>query len=806
MRILMIIAIIAISLTTNIYAIEIGKITFEQSGGNKFSERVLKYQIKSKVGSTFDFKVASEDIKNLYSMGVFSDVKLKQVVNLKKQKELTFQLFYSKVIHQVYLSGNIEFDTEDVFQKINEVEDFTNNPYDQVEKVYSSDYPSALRSGSVLNNKKLKRTLEIITKMYKDEGFYNVNVSYKIRKFENNTVNIHIIIIESIREEVENVLFYGNNAFSSSLLGDIVQTYYSMFSWFADYGLVNSEQLDKDKKLLKTFYLNSGYLDFKVEKITTLPANENDLEEINVTYYLDEGEPYKIGEIYFSNNKLFETKELDKYLKIEQRIRAIDEFWKHKDVTQLSGDIYCQEALDKIKEKIRNKYGTKGYDDAFCKIITDPDFQTHTVNIELKIFEGQAYKVNEVNIAGNQITKDHVLRREVLVEPGDLLNPKKMKITQSRLRGLGYFKEVKVVSTKSKKDDKKNIEIDVIEDSTAKVSLGGGFSSADGFSGTLSFTQTNFDLTDPKNYFRGGGQRFKVAATVGETTENYSLSFTEPWLMEIPLRFDNSYYISKREMDEWDQESNGGSIAFSKRIFNDFTTIKLGYRYGMTEIKDMDNDLSQMFLSEEGTDYISALSLSFSKNTKDSFFFPTSGYDWSLGGELNSEAIGASESFYSLFLKGSQYYSLFDKGIVFHFGARAKTKNMIHAGDKMIPLFERYWITEKFLRGFPNREVSPIDINGDEYGGETITTGTFEIIHSIYGPVRGVMFTDAGAIGDVAYELDGLNVSAGYGLRIRIPGTQAPVKLNWGRPIRNHYGHDRISNRWRFSIELGFAW
>ena len=757
------IILILMCISTVVLAKKIESITFKQSGKEQFKKSALLYIIQAREGDEFNPKNINKDVKRLYLAGELENIIPEFNTNEKGNIDLIFTLIAKKKINKIYIKGCTDNDVEEV--KIRE-------------KI-------SIESGGVLDEKELQESLNAIRKLYKDEGYFKTTVTVEKTAFENDEFDITIKINEEIREEVNSVSFEGNKQISSSKLSNLIETDWSMFSYFFNTGLVEDATIQRDVLKIKNYYLNNGFLDVEVKSEQT--PDDGDLTEIDVKFIIEEGKPYKIGNLTMKGFTIFEQEELMKLLLVKK------------------GDTYSKSEVADSALAIKKKYAPKGYADFRCIPVNEADYETHIVDIEFNIVEGTVYYMRDISVSGNKITQDRVIRRELPIYPGDLLNPHLLNVSEQRIKGLTYFDKVETILKNTSYPDKKDVLIKVNEVKTGEFRIGGGFSDQEGLVGTISLAQQNFDLFSPESNFQGGGQKLKLQASMGDDSSNYALYFTEPWLFDEPLRFDMALYHNVNSSSDWDETRTGGDWALSEKIFNDFTRIKYGYRFEQITISNMDDELSQSFQDLEGIKYRSAVRTVLTKDTRNNWSRPTNGYMWQLFAELNHELLGASDSFYNLEAKVRQHYSFFDEFLVLSMGAKAGVKSMLNS-DAM-PLSERYFLGGHSLRGFPSREVSPVDEFGDEIGGETRALANIEVEHNIFGPFKGVIFTDAGMIGEDSYKLDGVNVGVGYGLRIDVPGINQPIRLDYALPvvIAPEYS-DRIEKKWRFTFDMGMMW
>jgi outer membrane protein insertion porin family len=749
-------------LTTILPADTIRKIMFNQSG-YEYSKNMLRYNLQSRKRTEFNKKVLDEDIKRLFETGYFINVKADVKKTPDGQVDITFYTESRPKIKKIVIEGNKKYETKKLNDKI------------------------TLEKGFPLNDKKLLDTLNNLRDFYKQEGYLDALVTYEIKTNEDSSVNVIFLINEQLRLKVNSVNFTGNTVFYKVTLRKVVQTGFSMFSWLFNVGLFDEQLIEQDKIRLRKRYWEKGYLDFRVKNVTATPLPKNP-EYVNVTFQLEEGEPYTVGNIVINGNERFTDDELLPLLHFKE------------------GDTFDVRIEQKDIDSIKRKYSPLGYLDLKCEAIRNPDYATHTVDIQYDIIEGRTYDIHDIIIKGNHVTKDKVIRRELPMQPGQPVDKFLLGTSKARLKGLGYFSKVTIVTQDTANPGQKDIVIEVEEQKTTRLTLGGGVSSEDGLMGSISFTQSNFDLFDPSNYFRGGGQRLKILAEVGTERQRGEISFIEPWLFDIPLRMKLEGYYRNRFYDNWREEHAGGFISFKKRFFDDFTSVELGHRLEAVGIHKLDNDYnSKYFRGEEGTDFMSKTSLILSRDTRNDLNNPTSGYLLKILGEFNA----ATKVYYKVEFKASNYYPFFEDLFVLHTGIKYGVLGRIAGSSEsdMAPLYERYFLGGgDSIRGFPYREISPVDDDEHFYGGQTMLLGNLELTHPIYDFVRGAVFMDCGGVWKDPWSMNfnKFNIGLGYGLRVKLPQFPAPIALDLAYPILNRQDH--VKSKLRLSFSMGFAW
>ena len=741
----------------------IRRVIFDQQG-YEYPVKMLQYNLQLSKGDIYNKKILDEDVKRLFESGYFTSV----TADIEKTSDGRVDIIYKTKakpkIHDIIFQGNKKFKKKELRDKL------------------------TIEVGFPLNDKKLQDSLNNIRDLYADEGYLEAVVTPKVETTGNGSVDVIFVINENLRLRVNSVSFTGNKLFYKVTLLKVVQTGFSMFSWLFNVGLYDKEMINADKLRLRNYYWQYGYLDFRVLSVDANPLPKNP-EYVNVVFNLEEGAPYTIGKITVSGNKRFDSADLLRVLH-SREAETFDIRVEKKDIKALE-----------------MKYFPLGYADFRCKAERIPDFARHIVDINYHVTEGRLYRVHDINISGNNVTKDKVIRRELAIQPGDPVDNVMIEATKARLMGLDYFKKVTIVSQDTANPGEKDIDIKVEEKKTTKLTLGGGLSSENGLTGSVSFSQSNFDLFNPSNYFQGGGQRISMVAQIGTEQQEGFISFTEPWLFDIPLKLKMEGYYRSRFYDYWRERHGGGYISFTKKFFDDFTSIELGHRLEAVEVYDMDDDYnSKYFDGEEGTDFMSKTSILLSRDTRDNLNDPKSGYLLSILGELNA----ATKTYYRIEFKGSNYFPFFEDMFVLHTGMKYGVVGRISGASEsnMAPLYERYFLGGgDTIRGFPYRKVSPIDDQNHFYGGQTMFLGNIELTHPIYDFIRGAIFMDCGGAWENEWDTawgGNFNIGMGYGLRVKLPQFASPIALDLAYPILN--GQDNVSSKLRFSFSMGFAW
>ena len=752
-------------------ASQVGSVVFEQSGVNKYQEAMLKAYTGLAPGVEYSREKLDADIKSLHNTGYFADVSAETATAEDGKINVIFKLKSRPRVSKVDFSGNVKFPAHELGKEL------------------------TIHSGMVFSDKELLRSTANLRKFYLDRGYRDAKIQLPhIVPAPDGTVSVTFVIEENLRLKVNDVLFDGAAAFTAYDLRSSIANRFNVINWipllrnYIHLGMFDRSELELDKARLRDKYHDAGYLDFKVEAVEAVPTEKNP-EYVNITFKVKEGEPYKVGKVALQGNTLFKSEELGKYIRLTENnlFRSSDESASVRGIISL--------------------YESHGYCDVTCKAVRKEDFQNKVCHVDFVISEGRKYNVRDVIIVGNTATKEKVIRRELVIQPGDPVDRNRIDISRRRLLGMGYFTKVEAAAVNAESLAEKDIRIAVEEkESRYQFRIGAGVSDTSSFFGMAEISTDNFDIANPKSWFYGGGQRLRLRGILGVENSGFNLDFVEPWLADMPVRFELSGFMNEVEYDNWNEERTGGRMSFQRKIFDDFTSVALGYKFEVVRVTDADKHIKQYLRDNDqlGTHRVSQPSLLLIRDTRDSLTDPTEGYMVSLFGSITPKALGSSADYYRLEAKASYFTSFFDKAFVLMLGAKAGTVSAFNRSDD-VPIFERYFLGGgDSLRGFEYRTVGPVRC-GENIGGQSMLLLTAELSHPIWGPVRGAFFVDAGNVSSNSWSMSfsDFNIGAGWGLRVKLPQINVPLKLDIAYPFLNN--QDNEKNKVRLHFNVGFT-
>jgi outer membrane protein insertion porin family len=551
--------------------------------------------------------------------------------------------------------------------------------------------------------------------------------------------------------------------------------------WFGAY---KPEVKEADLAAVRKFYQDRGFLDVQVDGPELKPLGDGKLELI---YRVREGIKYQLGGIGFDGNTLYETGELEKQVKLPPGATA------------------SRAAIDDAASSVNRYYGNRGYIRNHVQpvILTDPE--TRTASLRFDIHEGELANINEINIRGNEKTRDEVMRRELAVYPGELFHQQKVETSESRLRNLSYFETVSSSYVPAQGTNTYDLEFKVKEKAMGSFLIGAGFSSVDSLVGFAELSHGNFDIKRWPPV--GDGQKMKVRVQAGTERNDLEMSFVEPWFRDrkLALGVDMYYRTAGYYSDQFDLQTLGSRVSLTKPIFDPFTRGTLSYSLEQFTVDNIESSVPALarIREDEGDHLKSTVGTSISRDTRDQFFIPTRGNSSSAGIEVSGGPLGGDEEIYMLELKSSQFWPVLDDHV---FNLKGEIRTVDSYGNEDVPIYDRLFLGgPRTIRGFAYRDVSPRDPNnGDEpEGGLSSWYGTAEYTVPLWSKIRAAAFYDIGAVSEDSFDFFGADINSSYGVGVRIDLPMFPLRLDYAIPHITDDNNDGAGGR--FSFLLGYA-
>ena len=718
----------------------------EIAGNRKIGADAVRQKLKSKPGNPLDEEDISDDIKTIFKMGYFLDVSA-DVATEAAGKVLTFSVVEKGLISEIRLVGNKKVDKDDILEAM------------------------SVKVRQSVNPENIKQDLQKIKALYDTKGYYNAEITDRLEKDGEKDFVLILDIKENDRVYIRSITFEGNETLTTKeLVGMMATNERTLLGFITDTGILQSQQIKQDVQRLTAFYFNNGFVNAQIGE----PVITHDEKGIYIKIAVREGKRFKIGKVEISGDYLEKTR-ADLYAQLKTK----------------TGSHYSREAIMKDMEMITTTANDEGYANADV----NPQVSTHEkeqlVDLNFFLKKGELVHIARIGISGNTTTRDKVIRRSLFIVEGDLYSSTKLKKSYENLNQLRYFEEVDIQTDKAP-DNQMDINIRVKEKNTGMFMIGAGYSAVDQAVIMAQIVQQNF---------LGYGQTMSLKASLGSKTNNYELSFTEPFLFDLPLWFKADVWKYTKEYDSYTLDTKGVGATVGHPLFWKIFGY-VGYKFSVDNIQDINYATASYYIkAQEGERTTSAISFTLSLDTTNDIMFPSKGVKTSASVQYAGMPLGGNTKFIKYAASATGFTPLFWDMVFSLKGQIGYLQNNDDSDDK-IPIYERYVLGGiNTLRGL--RYVGPTNPGtSDVIGGTTMLTATAEVVFPLVkdAGIKGVVFYDTGNTWNGGYHLDDLRSTCGAGIRWYSP--IGPLRLEYGYALDNKGLNDDSKGRWEFTIGM----
>ncbi len=712
-------------------------------GTKRISDEAIMFRIKTSRGDILNQANVGSDIERVYDMGYFENVRAEIDEDI-----LSFVVREYPVIVTIQVEGNDEIKDDKILDAV------------------------GLRTFEILNTRTLKAGVDRIKALYKEKGFYNVEI-----KTDQEDTEGGIILIFTIQENqqtyVKEVNFDGNDNIKSSELRKIMETKNRWpLGLFSHTGSYLDASIDTDLLRIEQLYGDQGYINARAGRpiVEILPE-----EGIFITIPIDEGEQFYIGEIDIDAELIVDkTKLLEK-------------------LDLVSGEIMNKTQVSLAIEAIRDVYMDQGF--ANAQITPQTSFDGNKLNMVLKVDKGEPVSIDQIYIQGNTKTRDKVIRRELLLDESDLFSSTAIKMSKDRLNRLGYFSTIEIEPIPGEGDDL-SLLVNVQENRTGAFSFGLSYSSEDKVMGTLELSENNV---------AGYGIKAKISTEYGKKKKNFNIDVEDPWLFDTRLSAGTRLYAQEKEELYYTKKSRGFNVRMGYPVYERIRHY-IGYSYDYNlGLEDIDPGYNQ-YLTQDDRDggLTSSIVNSFSRDTTNDYYRPTEGAD--LNFSLEYAGLGGDFHYTRAQAKAAVFFPLYKDKVALMLKGRWGTIN--GGNGEKVPTTELFTLGGmNSVRGFKYGEIGTrrgeMNWNGGTViGGNRMCIFNVEItypVESVPG-LSGLFFYDAGNAYNDTIDLTNLKQSVGFGWRWVTP--MGPLRLEYGRIINPE--EYESNGRWDFTIGTFF--
>lgn len=786
-------------------------------GLERVSEQLVRNTLRTIEGRPVSLATVSQDIRNLHRLGEFRQIEASAELYEDGSVAVVYTFTEAPILADIVVVGNVEVESEDIAK---------------------AAAGAQLTAGTPIDDFRVDQAARAVEEMYKRKGYFAVEVKIDRAELDETGV-VTLRVREGQQARVARIDFAGNDSIEAKRLRPTIRT--KSASWFRT-GPYDPRQLGDDAGAIVRYYTERGYLDARADW-RAIPSPNG--REVIIEYLIDEGELYTLRAVRGVGPdgaalKVFDDEQfaalapikpgdaIDRPLLEASANAILDAYWRMGYVdAQLRPSPRRATGEDVFGE------GWAGTPAAFYELLVANE--EPVADLRLVVNEGERFRTGEVIVRGNAITRSDVIRREVRVTPGEPLDRVGVEQTQERLERSTLFARpsagdpnagprVEILPEDPAMPGYRDVLVEVTETNTSSFNFGAAVSSDSGVAGFVETRFWNFDLRDPPDSFadwssgrsfRGGGQSLTLRASPGTEIQNYTISFTDPYVLEQDLSLTTSASIVDRIFDDYDQGTRAARVAIGRR-FGERWTGAASLRYNTIDLSDIDTDAPvDVFAVEDEHSFFGA-GMTFTRTSvpSDQRLSPGEGSRT----ELSVEQIFGDFEFTRLNFEHVAFLTIGEDFL----GRRQIVSTRVAAGyipqENESPVYERYYLGGRSFRGFDFRGVSPRGIRNDNMmlgsdpiGGDWSFFLGLQYEHPLVGVVpagRGrmdpmisaVFFVDTGTV-QQDFGFDEYRVSVGTGLRVRVPQlTSVPLAFDFAIPVLDEQGDQ--TQVFSFSVDI----
>ncbi len=645
------------------------------AGAQRLEPATIVSYIQMRPGQVYTPALADQALKDLAATELFADYSIQN-----NDGNVVITVVENPVINRVVLEGNKRLKDDKILPEIK------------------------LAARQIFTRSKVRADVARIIELYKRQGRFAATVEPQMVQLDQNRVDVIFEINEGPKSKVRAINIIGNEVFSDKeLRGEMVTQVAGLLKIFSSATSYDPDRLAYDQQQLRAFYLENGYADFRV--VSAVAELTPDKRDFIITYVVEEGDRYKFGDV-----------------EVESQLRDFDSTVMTNALPMKTGDWYDAKLVEDTIERLTETAGTFGYAFADVRPNYSPDRENKTMGIRFVINEAPRVYVERVDVNGNTLTQDKVVRREFRLAEGDAFNSLQVKRSTARINSLGYFQEnFEIEQVDGSAPDRIVLEANVQEQATGELSLSAGFSSLESFIFQGSIRQRNF---------RGRGQTVGLGLNYSRYSKSANVSFTEPYVFDKNISagvdiyrrdYNNDYY--DQGLATYESATTGASLrvgvplteylsALGRYTFNhENITIDERQFFGDFDgdgVRECEPLLAGRYLCDAiGKRTTSLLGVSLIHNSLDSRVRPTRGE--TATANLDFAGLGGSSRYLRFTGNAAKYWSL-GPGWIFSLSAETGyIKGLKDRGPGLddVQLTDRFFLGEPEMRGFDIRGVGP---------------------------------------------------------------------------------------------------
>ncbi len=709
----------------------------EVQGNQRIESDTVRSYMLLRPGMPYDPSIADASLKQLFATGLFADITMRQ-----QGSRVVVSVVENPIINRVAFEGNNALKEEDLQKEVQ------------------------LQPRVVYTRAKVQGDVTRMIELYRRSGRFSASVEPKVIQLPQNRVDLVFEITEGPKTKIASINFIGNTRFSDGKLREVVSTGESAWwKFLSSSDTYDPDRLTYDRELLRRYYLQRGYADFRV--VSAVADLSRDDAAFHITFTVDEGEVYEFGDVAVRTS-------LDK----------LDQAELDALVLAKSGEIYNAGLIDKTIDALTFAAGTSGYAFAEVRPRVTRRKDERVIDLTFQITEGPRVYVERINITGNSRTLDKVVRRQMRMSEGDAFNKVLLDKSEKNIRALQYFSRVNVTQDPGTAPDKTILNVDVQEQSTGSLSLSAGFSTLDNAVAGIQLSERNF---------LGRGLQLSTSVSISKRRQLIEFHYTDPYFLDRDLVGGFDLFGSETNFQNessFDSRSQGFGFRFGFPL-SEKSRFLARYQFRFDQIFNVHPAASPVVKAAEGSDYRSIIGYDYYYDNRNDPVDPTGGWDFlftqnfaGLGGTVRYVSTEVLTRYYYQIAEGFLTSWRLDGGYVQGIGQDVELNDHFFKGGNTI-------------RGFARAGVGPRDLaspNRDAVGAKAFIFGTSELsfpngIPEALG-IRTSVFVDAGYIGYSDFDrtlfpgvVDDFAPRASVGLSLYWQSPFGPIRLDFANVL-----------------------
>jgi outer membrane protein insertion porin family len=714
-------------------------------GANRVGSEAILRVMGTRVGDEFDPAKIREDVKAIYRMGYFSNVKI-DAEEVSGGLRLTVLIAEKPVVSSIAIEGNKEVDTSDLREVL------------------------SVKERTLFQEEKVKESARKMREVYQNKGFYDATVESSVEEEADGSIRVAFRVSEGEKLMIETIRITGNQYLGEKEIRKGMETKTKgWFSFITESGTFKKDMIENDVRRIEALYHDNGFLDSKVSD----PKIERGPKGLVVTIHVFEGRQYRVGEIRFSGES------------------GLSEMEQRRSLKLRTGEVFSRGALLSDVLALTTAMNDKGYALAIVSPLVEKRTEYPLADVTFKAERGDKFRFGRVDVVGNTKTLDRVVRRNISVADGMTYSATGLKQSKENLTRIGYFKDVKISTAPSTVPQEMDVKVEVEEGPTGTISGGLGFSSVDKLFGVVQVTENNF---------LGRGWKASLNTQFGTKRKVFSLDFRDPAFLNTDFSFLVNAYNTETEYTDFTRKSKGGKVGFGYSFTRNVSS-SLALRIDTTDVYDPGTAISPILKEEfsKGAQKTHSLTFNVDRNTTDKYIDPSRGTVQTGTVEYAGGPLGGDSEFVKYFLSGKMYFPVMESTTL---SGNILWGHVVSTVGGRVPIYERFFLGGPYnIRGHESRSISPVDPNTDEQiGGTKQLVFNVEYLFPLFGEIgfKGVLFFDMGNTwgqGEWPWEMKPWNgpsfrYAAGAGIRWYSP--MGPLRFEWGWNLNPQPGEDKL--------------